>query len=266
MKAVNRFQGLPRMSSPSCSGPGASRDVLIDSAVIVEDELDIGELLCQHLTPITQRIDVFRTIAAARRRIAEGPVDLVVLDLNLPDGDGLELCRLLRGGTEEPLIIMLTARTEEAARVCGFDAGADDYLCKPFSVRELMARIGALVRRDRRRTLEGPRRQRLAIRDLVLDSQLRTAQRAATALELSPREFDLLWFLASHADRVYSREQLLTSVWGPRFEGFEHTVNAHINRLRTKLDPDHSRPHYIVTVWGAGYRFARQPEGERVIP
>ena len=265
MKAAKRSPRLT-MSSPSLSGLEGPLQVLVDSAIIVEDEPDIAELLYQHLAPLAQRLDVLGTSAAARRRIAEGPVDLALLDLNLPDGDGLELCRHLRGGTAQPLIIMLTARTEEAARVRGFDAGADDYLCKPFSIRELMARIGALVRRDRRRALEGPRHQPLAVRDLVLDSQLRRAQRAGTVLELSPREFDLLWFLASHADRVYSREQLLTSVWGPRFEGFEHTVNAHINRLRTKLDPDRSRPHYIVTVWGAGYRFARQLEGERGLP
>jgi DNA-binding response OmpR family regulator len=254
------------MSSPPVSSVGGPHPVLLDSALIIEDEPDIAELLSQHLGPITRRLEVCGTSSAARRRVAAGPVDLVLLDLNLPDGDGLDLCRYLRRSPTEPLVIMLTARTEEAARVCGFDAGADDYLCKPFSIRELMARIGALVRRDQRRAFDGPPHEPLAVRDLVLDSQRRTAQRAGTALELSPREFDLLWFLASRADRIYSREQLLTAVWGPRFEGFEHTVNAHINRLRTKLDPDRSRPHYIITVWGAGYRFAQQPEGERGLP
>lgn len=233
--------------------------------MIVEDEPDIAELLYQHIAPITRRLEMFNTIAAARRRAAEGPVDLVLLDLNLPDGDGLGLCACLRNGTADPLIIMLTARTEEGSRVCGFDAGADDYLCKPFSIRELVARIGALVRREQRRASDGPRCQPLVVRDLVLDLQRRVAHRGGAELELSPREFDLLWYLASHAERVYSRDQLLTAVWGPRFEGFEHTVNAHINRLRTKLDPDRSRPHYIVTVWGAGYRFAQQPEGGRAL-
>ncbi|MGH8276420.1 MAG: response regulator transcription factor, partial [Steroidobacteraceae bacterium] len=159
-----------------------------------------------------------------------------------------------RARTPQPLIIVLTARAEEAARVRGFDEGADDYLCKPFSIRELMARIGALVRRVER--LEAvPRRKPLVVRDLMLDPVARTAAHRGRALELSRREFDLLWYLASHADRVYTREQLLAAVWGPRFEGFDHTVNAHINRLRTKLDPQRADAPYITTVWGSGYRF-----------
>ena len=236
-----------------------ARGALVKVAVIVEDEIDIGELLRQHITPVAERVLVARTCAEARARMAVDPVQLAVLDLNLPDGDGMDLCRDLRRQNPQALIILLTARTEESARLRGFDEGADDYLCKPFSVRELMARIAVLVRRSTRIDQETPRCEPLVIRDLILSPELRTVTRGGQQIDMTPREFDLLWFLARHVDRVYSREQLLAAVWGARFEGFDHTVNAHINRVRSKLDPDRTETPYIATVWGSGYRFVTHP-------
>ena len=238
---------------------GPTQRTLLKGVLVVEDETDIGELLRQHIAPLAQRVYIARTCNEARVRLAVEPIELAILDLNLPDGDGLDLCRDLRRRTAQPLIILLTARTEEAARLRGFDEGADDYLCKPFSVRELMARITALVRRSARGDREAPSNERLIIRDLDLNPAMRTVTRGTQPIDLSPREFDLLWFLAQHVHRVYSREQLLAAVWGARFEGYDHTVNAHINRLRTKLDPNRTRAPYIATVWGSGYRFVVYP-------
>ena len=245
--------------TPSMINAVPARRTLLKGVVIVEDEADIGELLRQHIAPMAECVVVAHTCAEARARLAVDPVELAILDLNLPDGDGLELCRDLRRRTPQPLIILLTARTAEAARLRGFDEGADDYLCKPFSVRELMARITALVRRAARGNQEAPRSERFTIRDLDLNAELRTVTRGAQSIDLSPREFDLLWFLARHVERVYSREQLLAAVWGSRFEGYDHTVNAHINRVRTKLDPNRTQAPYIATIWGSGYRFVAHP-------
>ena len=243
-----------------------ARRTAFRGVVIVEDEVDIGELLRQHIAPMAERVVVAHTCAEARVRLAVDRVELAILDLNLPDGDGLDLCRELRRRTPQPLIILLTARTEEAARLRGFDEGADDYLCKPFSVRELMARITALVRRSSRTDQPMPRSERLIVRDLELNPELRTVTRGDQPVDLSPREFDLLWFLARHVDRVYSREQLLAAVWGARFEGYDHTVNAHINRVRTKLDPNRTKVPYIATVWGSGYRFVAHPAPASATP
>jgi DNA-binding response OmpR family regulator len=230
-----------------------SRDVLL-----IEDDTDLAALVRLHLQDlgcsVTSTTDGAAGLAAAVER---GPWSLVVLDLGLPHVDGLEICRRLRlSGSYTPILI-LTARAAEHHRVLGLETGADDYLTKPFSVVEFGARVKAILRRAER--LSGPSasgQRVLRMGDLRIDLDQRLARRAGLPLELTAKEFDLLAHLMRHPGRVFSRAQLLDQVWGTTHDAFEHTVNSHINRLRSKLEPDPTSPRYIVTVWGVGYRFA----------
>ncbi len=236
--------------------PPAARRVLV-----IEDDRDIAGLLALHLRDLgcrPQLVDDGRTGLA----LAQQPPgwNLLVLDLQLPGIDGLEICRQVRAQNAYTPIIMLTARASESERVLGLDTGADDYLTKPFSVVEFAARAKALLRRAER--LGKPAAVELRIvrhGDLHIDLDRRLAQRAGYALDLTAREFSLLAFLMQRPGRVYTRAQLLDQVWGSTHDAFEHTVNSHINRLRAKLEVDASQPQYIVTVWGAGYRFTATP-------
>ncbi len=230
--------------------------------LVVEDEPDIAELVCLHLTTMghtaVHEADGLDALARARG----GGFGLIILDLNLPRMDGLDICRTLRADDDPTPILMLTSRTGEIDRVLGLELGADDYLTKPFSVRELMARVKAQLRRaalyapSAPAVAAPPERAPLAVLDLMIDPERRQVRRGDAALELTAREFDLLLFFARHPGRVYSRSQLLDEVWGTGYAGYDHTVNSHINRLRAKLEPDPQRPRYVLTVWGVGYKFA----------
>jgi len=182
----------------------------------------------------------------------------VVLDLMLPGFDGLEVCRRLRAAPGYVPILMLTARSTELDRVVGLEIGADDYLTKPFSIPELLARIKALFRRAEslgRTALAEPDRATLARGELRIDADLRQVCIGGRQVSLTAKEFDLLWHFAGHPGRVYTRLQLLDQVWRYNHDGYEHTVNSHINRLRAKIEDDPSNPRYILTVWGVGYKF-----------
>ena len=230
-----------------------ARDVLL-----IEDDTDLAALVGLHLQDlgcaVTTVADGAVGLAAAVER---GPWSLVVLDLGLPHVDGLEICRRLRLSGSYTPILMLTARAAEQHRVLGLETGADDYLTKPFSVVEFGARVKAILRRAER--LSGPAmsgQRMLRMGALQIDLEQRVARRAGLSLELTAKEFDLLAHLMRHPGRVFSRAQLLDQVWGTTHDAFEHTVNSHINRLRSKIEPDPADPRYIVTVWGVGYRFA----------
>ena len=196
--------------------------------------------------------------AAVREALARGGgFDAMVLDLRLPTLGGLEVCRDLRREGATLPILMLTARNDEPDRVQGLDAGADDYLAKPFGVRELQARMKALLRRASRGAAPAGDAlpAALAVGALQIDRVQRRAWREGTELPLSPREFDLLWHFARHPGRVFSRSELLADVWGHGHDGYDHTVNSHINRLRDKLGDTRGGAGWIRTVWGVGYRF-----------
>lgn len=184
--------------------------------------------------------------------------DLVVLDLMLPETDGLEICRHIRAMPGYTPILMLTALSSEIDKVVGLEMGADDYMTKPFSLRELVARVRTILRREDTyragETEDGTEQIRRG--DLVIDTGKRRVTRAGTPIDLTGKEFDLLLHFARKPGRVYSRQQLLDQVWGYGFEGYAYTVNTHINKLRSKLEPDRDTPRYIQTVWGVGYRFA----------
>ena len=221
------------------------------TVLVVDDEPVVREVVVRYL----QR-DGFDTLEAsdglAARSLIEGArPDLVVLDVMLPGTDGLSLCRWIRGRSDLP-VILLTARGEEADRIVGLELGADDYVTKPFSPRELSARVRTVLRRTG--AAAEPRQERLSFGEVELDGGSREARRAGAPVQLTAREFDLLWFLASHPRLVFSRDQLMDRVWGYAAAHDTGTVTVHIRRLREKVERDPARPRHLHTVWGVGYR------------
>jgi DNA-binding response OmpR family regulator len=228
--------------------------------LIVEDNRDIAELVRLHLADSVDEVDVAVDGAGGLAQARTGGYDLIILDLTLPGLDGMEICRRLRRQSHYTPILMLTARSSEPDRVAGLENGADDYLTKPFSVRELVARVRALFRRVDALASADDTDRLVEQGELVIDFDRHTATIRGRELTLTAREFDLLAHFASHPGRVYRREQLLDQVWGAGYQGYEHTVNSHINRLRAKIEADPANPRYILTVWGVGYKFADAPE------
>ncbi len=224
--------------------------------LVVEDNPDIAKLVSLHLKDLDCEValaaDGLRGLEQARAR----RYDLIILDLMLPGLDGLELCRRLRGETDYTPILMLTAKSSEVDRVIGLEIGADDYLTKPFSIRELLARVKAIFRRVDALGAGRPQApKRLNLGAMAIDVEKRTVTVAGQAVDLTAKEFDLLLQFAEHPGRVYSRQQLLDLVWGTGHMGYEHTVNSHINRLRGKIEDNPAEPEYVLTVWGVGYKF-----------
>lgn len=227
--------------------------------LIIEDNLDIARLVQSHLADIGCTADLAHDGAAGLTRYEQGEYELVILDLMLPVLDGLEVCRAMRAMPGYVPIIMLTAKSTELDRVLGLEIGADDYITKPFSIPELMARIKAAFRRSEalsKGNSEQAAPTRLQRGGLDLDVESHQVQVEGRSVDLTAKEFDLLLHFARHPGRVYTRTQLLDQVWGYNHEGYEHTVNSHINRLRAKIEKNPSDPHYILTIWGVGYKFA----------
>jgi DNA-binding response OmpR family regulator len=226
--------------------------------LVVEDNKDLARLLELHLRDLTYDVDLAFDGDAGWIQITSKPYDLIILDLMLPGIDGLEICRRIRSRPTYTPILMLTSKSTELDRVLGLEIGADDYVTKPFSIRELMARVKAIFRRIDE--LQSDRRQNepsfIRAADLVIDPQKRTVNVRDRTIDLTAKEFDLLLHFARHAGRVFTRSQLLDEVWGYGHDGYEHTVNSHINRLRAKIEANPAQPGYILTVWGVGYKFA----------
>ncbi len=230
------------------------------NVLIIEDSPDIARLVQMHLRDIDCEADVAGDGAAGLAMFRRGSYELVVLDLMLPGMDGLAVCQKLRAEPGYVPILMLTAKTAELDRVLGLEMGADDYLTKPFSIPELMARIKALFRRVEALSEKADVAEPVLVRgDLTIDAEKRRVQIGEREVALTAKEFDLLLFFARQPGRVFSRIQLLDDVWGYNHEGYEHTVNSHINRLRAKIEVDPAKPRYILTVWGVGYKFAENP-------
>ncbi len=229
--------------------------------LLIEDDPDIAEVLRVNLRDEGFHVDHAMDGELGSRCIENGSYDLVVLDLMLPGIDGLEICRRIRMRTDYTPIVIVSARSTEAHRVLGLELGADDYLSKPFSVVELAARIRALFRRiDRLSSPATPSNTvTIEVGNLRLDVGAREVRSNGQPVVLTPREFDLLLFFARNPNRVFTRLELLDQVWGYGHDGYEHTVNSHINRLRSKIEPDPSNPTSIVTVWGVGYKLAHDP-------
>ena len=220
------------------------------TVLVVDDEPIVREVVVRYLAREGHRTLEAADGVSARGVIEGSDLDLVVLDVMLPGTDGLELCRWIRGRSELP-VIMLTARGEEADRIVGLELGADDYVTKPFSPRELAARVRSVLRRTRS---SGATVAVLEFGDVQLERETRDVRKAGSPVRLTAKEFDLLWFLASHPRRVFSRDQLMASVWGYTAALDTGTVTVHIRRLREKIEDDPSQPKHLETVWGIGYR------------
>lgn len=227
--------------------------------LLVEDDDAIAVALRLHLEDAGYRLHREANGRHAMAAIDRQRWDLVLLDLMLPGADGWEVCRHLRARHADVPVIMLSARSAEAHRVLGLELGADDYVAKPFSMLELVARIRALLRRIEQMRSTSASKQEFSFGPFSLDTVRRELLRDGTAVPLTLREFDLLHFLLKHPGRPFSRGELLQRVWGEGFDGYEHTVNSHINRLRSRIEEDPRDPKRVVTVWGVGYRFDLQP-------
>lgn len=222
----------------------------MSSILVVEDEPMVAEVVERYLRRDGHDVRLAFDGEAAIESFERQPVDLLILDLMLPRLDGMSVCRRVRATSDVP-IIMLTARGDERDRLTGLDLGADDYISKPFSPRELAARVRAVLRR----TSKAPPPKRLEFDGIVIDGIARAVAVREAPVSLTSREFDLLYHLARHPLQVFSREQLLAAVWDHDYAGDTSTVTVHVRRLREKIERDPSRPRHVRTVWGAGYRF-----------
>ena len=222
--------------------------------LIIEDDPEIIKLLEIHLTDLIYTTSKALDGAAGLQMALEHDYDLILLDLTLPSMDGVEICKRLRKQKNTP-VIMLTAKSEEIDRVLGLEIGADDYITKPFSIRELLARVKAVMRRTDASKVARENSSSISAEGLLIDIDKRKVVLDDKRVDLSPKEFELLVLMASNPGRNYTRSELLVMIWGYNFEGYEHTVNSHINRLRAKIESDMANPTYILTTWGVGYKF-----------
>jgi DNA-binding response OmpR family regulator len=228
------------------------------SILIIEDNKELAHLLELHLRDLGFTVDTVLDGVSGITKAEAGSYDLIILDLMLPGLDGLEICKRLRSKASYVPILMLTSKSSELDRVLGLELGADDYVTKPFSIKELMARVKAIFRRmeNIKQQDEAELSEIIRTGDMVIDTAKRSVLLNGRAVDVTTKEFDLLLHFARNPGHVYSRSQLLDKVWGYGHEGYEHTVNSHINRLRSKIEKDPAQPRYVLTVWGVGYKFA----------
>jgi two-component system alkaline phosphatase synthesis response regulator PhoP len=231
--------------------------------LIIEDDPNIADLVQIHLHDLGYELDRAEDGPAGLEKIGAQEYALVILDLMLPKMDGLEVCRRIRDENKYTPILILTSKSEELDKVLGLELGADDYITKPFSIREFLARVKAIFRRleaDAAKASVHGVPQELTFGELVVQFEKRKVTLSGQPVDLTAKEFDLLARFATNPGRVYSRQELLDLVWGYGFDGYDHTVNSHINRLRSKIERNPSEPDYIKTVWGVGYRFVEPEE------
>jgi len=228
----------------------------MEKVLIVEDDKDISELISIHVSDMDFEVDKAYDGKDGLLKALNNKYKCILLDIRLPSMDGFEVCKRIRQEKNNTPILMLTSKSEEIDKVLGLEIGADDYITKPFSVRELIARIKAVLRRvELSRNIQPDENIEIRNKDLFINVGMRVVEVNKNRIELSPKEFDLLVMLASNPGKTFTRMTLLNRVWGYEFEGFEHTVNSHINRLRTKIETNLDKPEYILTTWGVGYKF-----------
>lgn len=236
------------------------RTMTVQRILVVEDEADIAALVEMHLKDQHYAVTVCDDGARGLEQALAGGWDLLLLDIRLPGCDGLEICKRLRAQGDHTPVMFVSAKTTELDRVLGLELGADDYLVKPFSVLELVARVKALLRRHEQTSATTAETaalsEALVSGAIAVDLPSRSVTVAGNPVELTAREFDLLVHFMRSPGRVFNRAELLDQVWGYGYEGYEHTVNSHINRLRGKIEENPAHPDHIVTVWGVGYKMA----------
>ena len=224
------------------------------TVLVVEDDDSLQDVLSYNLSRKGYRVLQAINGDAALEMAREEKPDLIVLDIMLPGLDGLEVCRIVRREMATPILI-LTARDQELDKVGGLELGADDYMTKPFSIRELLARVGALIRRREMDVGPPEEEKRISVGDLILNLEARTAHLFGKSVDLRPKEYDLLAFMASHPGRAYTRNELLDQVWGTEYFGDPRTVDVHVRWLREKIEREPGAPRHIITIRGTGYRF-----------
>jgi two-component system alkaline phosphatase synthesis response regulator PhoP len=234
-----------------------------EKVLIIEDDIEIADVIGIHLKDLGLETEYASDGRTGLEKALGTGFDLIILDLMLPRMDGLSVCRHIREKNPYTPILMLTAKADEIDRILGLEIGADDYMTKPFSIRELGARVNALLRRirtDREIVCGSDEKGRVDFCGFSIDFDKRKVILEGKKVELTMKEFDLLALFIRNPGRTYSRSELLKLVWGYRYEGYEHTVNSHINRLRSKIEKDPGNPLYLKTVWGIGYRFSEAAE------
>ena len=231
---------------------------MIKQVLLVEDHQDIRNLVALHLRDMDCQVTLAGDGRSGMGHAKNQTYDLMVLDWMLPGISGVDICREMRRCGDHTPILILTAKSMEDERIAGLDSGADDYVTKPFSVPEFLARVRVIFRRNEtlREVGDANSHSVLNLKELSIDSDQREIHLGKKQVELTAKEFDLLRYLAIHQGQVFNRQQLLDGVWGIGFDGYEHTVNSHINRLRAKIETNRGEPEYIVTVWGVGYKMS----------
>ena len=230
----------------------------MDKILIIEDDPNIIDIVDINIKDLGLTLEKAYDGLSGAEKALEKEYALIILDLMLPGMNGMEVCQKIRQANKYTPILMLTAKTEELDKVLGLEVGADDYLTKPFSVRELLARIKAILRRlevDQQKYEQHEEQKILDFGDLKIDIEKHKVIINGNSVELTAKEFDLLTLFAQNPGKTYNRERLLDLIWGYQYNGYEHTVNSHINRLRNKIEKDPTNPRYIKTLWGVGYRF-----------
>jgi DNA-binding response OmpR family regulator len=233
------------------------------SVAIIEDDPNIRKLIKIVLSELNVPISEYDNGWKGLDALSQKKFSILILDLMLPGVNGLEICRKIRQSDKQMPILMLTSKSEEDDKIAGLEIGADDYLTKPFSNRELLARVKALLRRSELKSNTDIKENRLiSIGTLSLDLNNRILTKNGIEINLTAKEFDLIQLFMSNPGRTFSRMDVLERVWGEQFEGLEHTVNSNINRLRNKIEEEPSQPKYIITMWGLGYKFNKYPDIE----
>ena len=229
----------------------------MEKVLIIEDDKDIADLIAIHIADLGFEIDKAFDGKEGLLKALNNVYKMILLDIRLPGLDGVEICKRIRQEKNHTPILMVTSKSEEVDKIIGLEVGADDYITKPFSIRELIARVKAILRRAEltQQVKTSDVNQEIKCEGLYINVTLRNVEVRGKRIELSPKEFDLLVLFASNPGRTYTRTQLLDQVWGYQFEGYEHTVNSHINRLRTKIEQNLNEPQFLLTTWGVGYRF-----------
>lgn len=232
----------------------------MEKVLIIEDDQNIANLIGIHLSDLEFDVDKAFDGKEGLFKALSNSYKIIILDIRLPGLDGLEICKRIRLEKNRTPILMVTSKSEEIDKIVGLELGADDYITKPFSIRELIARVKAILRRSEIALQTDPSEMSKEIKcdGLYINITQRIVEAYGKRIELSPKEFDLLILFASHQGRTFTRVSLLEQVWGYQFEGYEHTVNSHINRLRSKIENNPNEPEFILTTWGVGYRFKEE--------